>query len=174
MPEYKIDEVDFFAAVNQTEQSRCDTVAYLIDDLPAYTTPCKGDYPEVTIMNPSAIVYQFVPIDHNIVIRRHNGDMERVCDGMLYYGEGRRNILFVELKDRSGKKWISDAAEQLERTISIFNSKYPPSDFGTKCAYIANRQHPRYQAKTSHRELYDKFRTQYHYRLFISGIINIG
>ena len=172
MPEYKIDNVDFFADANKTEPPRTDMEAYLIDGKPAFTTAIKGVYPEVTIKNPSALDYQFVPVDHNIIIRRVNGDLEKSCDGMLYYGGDRRNIFFVELKDRSSN-WINDAVEQLERTISIFNAKYPPASFGKKRAYAANRQHLSYHNSSSYRELSDTFRNKNHFGLCISGTIDI-
>lgn len=172
MPEYKINDVDFFAEANKTEPSRSDVEAYLMDGKPAYTTTAKGNYPEVTIKNPSELDYQFVPVDHNIIIRRDNGDFEKSCDGMLYYGGERRNIFFIELKDRSSN-WINDAVEQLERTISIFNTKYSPSSFGKKRAYAANRQHLSYHNSSSYRELSDTFRNKNHFGLCISGTIDI-
>lgn len=98
MPNYKIDDVDFFAEANLTEAARTDTVAYLIDKEPACTTLEQGPYRQVTIKNPLGLSYQFVPIDHNIVIYRDNGEMASTCDGMLHYG-GRKNVFFVELKE---------------------------------------------------------------------------
>jgi len=38
MPEYKINDVDFFAEANLTEPARTDAEAYLIDGQPAYST----------------------------------------------------------------------------------------------------------------------------------------
>lgn len=87
MPEYKINDVDFFAEANLTEPARTDAEAYLIDGQPAYSTLEKGNRAEVTVKNPLGILYQFVPIDYNVVIRRDNGKMESTCDGMIHYGE---------------------------------------------------------------------------------------
>lgn len=171
MPNYKIDDVDFFAEANLTEAARTDTVAYLIDKEPACTTLEQGPYRQVTIKNPLGLSYQFVPIDHNIVIYRDNGEMASTCDGMLHYG-GRKNVFFVELKDRSGD-WIDDAVSQLGNTIEIFSQQHPHNTLGKKRAYAANRQHLAYQSNSSHKELYDKFRNKYHYRLSICGIIDV-
>ncbi len=172
MQKYKINDVDFFAEANLTESARTDAEAYLIDGQPAYTTLEKDSYQEVTIKNHSCVEYQFVPIDHNIVIVNESGQTESSCDGMIYYGE-RRNIIFVELKDRDRHSWINEAICQLEHTIKIFSKKCPHHLFGKKRAYASNRRHMIYQTPTSHREQYDKFRNLYHYRLNICGTIDI-
>ena len=172
MSEYKINDVDFFAEANLTEPARTDAEAYLIDGQPAYSTLEKGNRAEVTVKNPLGIQYQFVPIDYNIVIRRDNGEMESTCDGMIHYGE-KRNVIFVELKDRSGKDWISKAVGQLGKTIEIFSRKHPYTSLGKKRAYAANRQHMPYHVSSSNRDLCDTFRNKFHYGLCICGTIDI-
>jgi len=81
----------------------------------------------------------FYAIDNCIVIRRQNGEMESRCDGMLH---SKRILIFIELKDRISKGWLSDGCKQITTTIAMFRANYKMSgDFHIQ-AYICNKRRP--------------------------------
>lgn len=112
------------------------------DASPAYTTSRRDVKWNATICNPQARMFQFVPVDNNIIYYRDNGEKESSCDGMLLVEENDM-IAFIELKDvqRGG---YADAIEQLRTTISYFVQNHQYDIFRLRRAYAANIAHPNF------------------------------
>ena len=113
------------------------------NDTPAYTTIDENMKWNATIVNSDGCMFQFVPIDYNIIIYKNNGvDKEKSCDGMLLVDE-KRMIAFIELKDRRHGANAS-AIEQLANTIRHFLLENVYTDFKIRRAYIANSEFPHF------------------------------
>lgn len=103
-----------------------------------------------------------MPVDHNMNIRKSNGDLESTCDGMILYDD-RKSIAFVELKDVRTGGAKADAKRQLKNTIVIFLSNHDYKFFNRRFAYIANKRHPHFNFSNK-MEMQD-FNNKYHFRL---------
>lgn len=139
-------KVDFLSLRYRVEPEHYESLCGIVDgknDTPAYTTTDKNIRWNATIVNRDGYMFEFVPIDYNIIIYKSNGvDKEESCDGMLLVGE-KRMIAFVELKDRRHGA-NSSAIKQLENTIRHFLSENVYTDFKIRRAYIANREFPHF------------------------------
>jgi hypothetical protein len=110
----------------------------------------------------------FIPIDHCIETIRPDGLMDNCCDGLLYYDT---TIIFVELKQRSGSKWIKEGDNQLRATIRHFECTPQAMDFETKKAYISNSSKPLFRFFQAERM--DRFLSDTGYTLRIENRIHI-
>lgn len=119
------------------------------------------------VSNGYARLVQFIPIDHNVIVKDNNGNECSQCDGMLHVAE-TKDLIFVELKTK-GKKWIPEAIAQLESTINHFASQHTVSDFKYRRAYAANSQHPHFNY--SMKEACAAFHTRTKFRLNIMNKI---
>lgn len=87
----------------------------------------------------------FTAIDHCIILRDLDGNIDKRCDGMLTYNS---TVVFVELKKRGakGNAWVEDAVPQLKNTIKHFEKTVFSEKFNLKMAYIANSEHPKFKS----------------------------
>lgn len=117
---------------------------------PAYIDIQDGSKWMAVVVNEALHEVTFLAIDHCIEIKRHDGKMEKSCDGALVYESA---IVLVELKDRnvSGAGWIKEAEKQLLSTINYFDSDIVTGGFKEKKAYIANRARPDFRQSQSQR-----------------------
>lgn len=146
---------NFFDKKFRQEAARTDSEFGIVDpgqSRPAFTTLDKGLF-QARVFNQNGNPVQFVAIDHNMGIKRTNGNDESTCDGMLYVD--KRYLAFVELKDEMSG-WISDAVGQLGNTINIFAANHYITDFGIRLAFAANKQHPNFAY--SHKEMMQQFK----------------
>ncbi len=91
------------------------------------------------VENNSEIPVDFHAIDNCIKLLRPNGEPESRCDCMLHY---KNSLLFVELKDRAYRGWISAGSKQVANTIQKFKENHNTTDFDKIEAYICNKQRP--------------------------------
>jgi hypothetical protein len=117
---------------------------------PAYIDEKDGSKWIAVVENEDNNTVTFTAIDNCIEIFREDGNMEKRCDGVLYFD---KTIVFVELKERSarGNEWVKDAEQQLRTTILIFEKAEEPTTFMHKKAYIANSEHPKFKDSQSRR-----------------------
>ena len=62
------------------------------------------------------------------------------CDAIIYSDKA---ILFIELKNQR-TSWLQNAIDQLQDTISVFDSNHIINVFTNKRAYACNKAHPNY------------------------------
>jgi len=116
----------------------------ICDDPQPSTTPAyiKLYHPDdwiATINNPAAKNIMFKAIDNCVPLIRVNGEPESRCDGLLEF-EG--NLIFIELKDRDSKGWLSKGRQQLTITIRAFVANHNKDDFNWQFGYVCNKQRP--------------------------------
>jgi hypothetical protein len=86
----------------------------------------------------------FAAIDHRLELTRNDGTMAQRCDALVYFtSHEKRIIIFIELKDRSGKNWKKKGDNQLRETIAFFERTPEARDFDMINAHIANKKHPK-------------------------------
>lgn len=160
-------KLDFFAKQYVTEPPRTETSFGIIDDGSLSRTTIEGDSAQwdAIVTNVRQLTVHFVPVDHNIEVRRPNGDLESLCDAMLWRDGW---VCFVEIKDRH-ESWISEAVEQLKSTIAVFKASHDWNGYGKREAYACNRRHGRFKASKM-QEMND-FRRETGFRLNIVNTI---
>lgn len=149
--------LNFFDSEYRLEESRTDDEFGLVDPgngQPACTTDVPDQY-QAVVLNPQRRTLQFVPIDHNMVIRRPNGDLESTCDGMIYVDN--EYLSFVELKDKN-QGWASEAEGQLRTTIALFKANHDDSRIRQRRAYAVNVRHPFFHP--SFKQVMQQFKSQ--------------
>lgn len=119
---------------------------------PAYINENDGRKWIAVVNNEKKLEIKFVAIDNCITITKSNGKLESRCDGLLIYNS---TVIFVELKQRTDKKWVQEGEKQLRKTILHFEKTDESKDLNIKKAYIANSKSPKF--KTSQIQRMDKF-----------------
>ena len=167
--------VDFFAEVNQREQSRRDTLFGINDGIEegdkegyAYTT-IEGEPStwNAVAKNAKALEVRFLPLDHNIVIHPTPDETFSLCDGMLYHASW---VAFVELKVKKSA-WISENIAQLKSSIGLFMANHDAKKYKYRFAYAANRKFPRFNI--SHKRDMQEFHQETGFRLLIQNTIEV-
>ena len=136
--------VDFFKQGKKTSSKSlqfglCDD-SILHVKKPAYIDEIDSEKWIAEVHNGQGKLIDFYAIDCCVKWCLENGDTAKACDGMLSYNE-RKNIVFVELKDRnpSYKQWRIKAEEQLKSTIVGFRKFHNTLGVNIK-AYACNKQ----------------------------------
>lgn len=154
--------INFFAKEIQTEKPRKDIEFGIGDDGKlAYTTSIDSELRIGVVKNPSERLVQFTPLDHNLPAKKNGKDEESLCDGMLHIEE-TKEIDFVEIKTGHVNA-THDAIEQLQNTITIFNSVHVAKDFNTRRAFVIDKHH---HFNCSDKQLLQHFYNVYHFRVF--------
>ena len=165
-------KVNFLAQEYRREPMKTDELLGLCDpegERCAYsTTEHREDKWCATIQNPNKKGLYFVAIDKNMDIRRDNGDLESLCDGMIYVPK-TRELSFVELKDYRVGGAIAEAERQLMSTLRYFLYNHNYEDFHSRKAYICNPHHPNFAF--SARERISEFRKKTHFALMPQATI---
>lgn len=143
--------INFFTEENKTSSSK--KRFGICDETPppyAYIDESNGEHWVAVVENLYKEEINFIPVDHNIEIRRPNNEMDNRCDGFLYFNQ---TIIFVELKISFSKNkyWINDAENQLRVTIGHFEKSDKADDFKVKKAYIANKAKPIFRSSMINR-----------------------
>jgi len=137
--------VDFFnnpdkATTDSLRFGICDDVAPVdCPDNPAYIDESDSGNWTAVVTNPGRKSVTFYPIDNCVEIRRPDGNMDNRCDGMLNFN---KNLIFVELKDRSSQGWVGDGLKQLKITLRNFEKYHNVRDFERIYAQLCNKQRP--------------------------------
>ena len=156
-------EVDFFDPQYVKEPPRTDPEFGICDKDGISFTLTDGDPDKwvAVVHNETQAECQYVPVDHNIVVRNKRGEERSMCDGMLYKTD-LSWLSFIELKEVR-KGWKSKPLEQLESTVQVFLASHDPNSFGHRFAYAVNRRHPRFAY--SRKEEMQTFRNKYGFSL---------
>ncbi len=157
--------VDFFSDIYKIEPSRTDKKFGINDsEQMAYTTKSGHDKSwNAVVINSKSCEIQFVAVDNNIIMKDSDGNIQSQCDGMLFHA--KEWLAFVELKDIGKRPWISPAVNQLKSTINFFKANHDFKQFKQRFAYVANKQHPKFQF--SKKELMLEFFRGTQFRLLI-------
>ena len=163
--------INFFDNAYLTEQARTDSLFGICDaGSLAYTTNEGEEANWVAVVaNDDNRRLQFVPVDHNIIVKDDDGNERSQCEGMLYSVDNTW-LIFVELKEVR-KGWHNKPLEQLESTIQLFLQNHDYTLYPKRFAYAINRKHPNFAY--SHKEEMQTFHNRYKFRLLFQRIINI-
>jgi len=137
--------IDFFRDCNSFESTQarfglCDDSTEG-ETRPAYIDEDDSSKWIAVVNNKRLLLLAFYAIDGCVSWVRVNGTESGKCDGMLCY-DGNRNVIFVELKDRTlrNKGWRMDVKNQLKETISYFMEHNDTSMLNKIEAYICNKK----------------------------------
>lgn len=133
---------------------------------PAYIDEYDGSAWVAVVQNEFLKTVTFTAIDNCIDLLREDRLMARRCDGVLTFED---TIVFVELKDQSGRKWIKEGEEQLVSTISRV---VIPAAYIYREAYIANCKQPQFRSSQAQRM--QRFRDETGFTLKIHNRIAIS
>ena len=124
----------------------------------------------VNVHNPSRRTILFLPVDHNIDIRKADtNDTASTCDYMLVAG-GDELLIFGEIKNRQ-KRWIADGARQVKQAIEIFRANHDITRWKEHRAYVSNCRY--WRARASTRNVEETFRRETGIRLYIQNDIHL-
>ena len=165
-------DINFFDPKYHTEAARNDSVFGLSDDNRIAFTTDDPSLAIAKVSNPANVLVQFVPVDHNIVVKDTLDQDVSMCDAMIYTpGKSpKKDVHFIELKDQMAN-WMPKAISQLESTIQIFSQNHVLEDFRHRVATAANKAHPQFNYST--KGLCQEFRERYKFRLNICAQVEI-
>ena len=165
-------DINFFDPKYLTETARDDSSFGLSDDNRMAFTTNDPSLIIAEVSNPANVLVQFVPVDHNIIVKDTLGQDVSMCDAMIYTPDKspRKDIHFIELKDQMAN-WRQKAISQLESTIQIFSQNHVLEDFRYRVATAANKSHPQFNVST--KEDCQAFRKRNKFRLNICSQIDI-
>ena len=123
-------DINFFDPKYLTEAARDDSSFGLSDDNRMAFTTNDPSLIMAEVSNPSNVLVQFIPVDHNIVVKDTLGQDVSMCDALIYTPDKcpKMDIHFIELKDQMAN-WMPKAISQLESTIQIFSQNHVLEDF---------------------------------------------
>ena len=165
-------DINFFDPKYLTEAARDDSSFGLSDDNRMAFTTNNPSLIIAEVSNPSNVLVQFIPVDHNIVVKDTLGQDVSMCDALIYTPDKcpQMDIHFIELKDQMAN-WMPKAISQLESTIQIFSQNHVLEDFRYRVATAANKAHP--QFNYSMKEKCQEFRERNKFRLNICAQVDI-
>ena len=160
--------VDFFtyaeAVPTQKDFAICDDH----DQKPVRIEHIGDSEHQVTVLSENRTDYFFIPVDHNILLKRQDGSDDKICDAILYT---KNTICFIEIKCWRTKGWIPAAADQIVCTIGHFYENHPSDAHRYRDAYICNWKKRHSILNESNNELKNKFFEKHRVHLYISNII---
>lgn len=136
--------------------------------LPAYIDLNNQENWIAIVDNPQAKNVTFKAIDNCVDLRRENGEMEKRCEGFLYY---ENKLIFLDLKNRKYSGWLIDAREKLVETISAFVENNNMETFAILESYVANKLVP--SSTSNHQIEMEKFKSATGLKMKISRRIKI-
>lgn len=165
-------DINFFDPKYLTEAARDDSSFGLSDDNRMAFSTNDPSLIIAEVSNPSNVLVQFIPVDHNIVVKDTLGQDVSMCDALIYTPDKcpKMDIHFIELKDQMAN-WMPKAISQLESTIQIFSQNHVLEDFRYRVATAANKAHP--QFNYSMKEKCQEFRDRNKFRLNICAQVDI-
>lgn len=125
----------------------------------------------VNVHNPLSKEVMFLPVDHNLKIKKERTDeFDSTCDYLLVVN-GREQLIFGEIK--TGRKgWARAGMMQVLHTIEIFRSNHEMNQWGQCRAYVSNWR--KWCSRTSTRHIEEEFKLKTGgLRLYINNDVNI-
>lgn len=166
--------IDFFSAEWHSEQTD-KKLFYLFDEGDGDCARLSADEryrsTSVNVNNPSAKDIMFLPIDHNLNIKKDGTkELDSTCDYLLNVN-GNELIIFGEIK--TGRKgWASDGMRQVSHTIKIFRTYHDLCKWAQCRAYVSNWR--KWRSRSSTRSIEEIFRAETGgLRLYIKNDVNI-
>ena len=160
--------VDFFSYAEAIPTQKDFAIHDDQDQKPVYMEHIGDSEGQVVVVSNNRTDYFFIPVDHNIPLKRADGSDDEICDAMLYTDN---TLCFIEIKCRRAKGWVSKAAGQIASTIGHFDRNHPEHPQRFKDAYICNWKRRNSLVKESHNEMKDNFLKDYKTHLYISNTI---
>lgn len=160
--------VDFFSYAEAVPTQRDFAICDDQDQKPVYIEHIGDSEHQVPVVSNNRTDYFFIPVDHNIPLKRDDGSDDKICDAMLYT---TNTVCFIEIKCRRIKGWISEAAGQVASTIGHFDRNHPDVSQRYRDAYVCNWKQRRRLVNESHNEMKDNFLKKYKTHLYISNTI---
>lgn len=165
--------IDFFSYVYAKLN---DDLFFIKDD--HGQTPVKLIYSDsadkdcVKVVNDLRENVEFIPVDHNIPLKRIDDSDDEICDVLLVTGN---RLSFIEIKDvRDG--WRPKAKSQVESTIKHFDVHHS-NDRRKRQAFLCNvSKNLEYKHNfifVSEKEVKEEFFTNYKARLYISNDVYV-
>jgi len=135
---------DFFAKSKHNQVSAIGEFGLCDDPPPAYIDESDKTKWIAIVINSKNKEVTFTAIDNcpEYDFKKEEDNYYKRCDGVLTFNT---NVIFVELKQRKGRKsgdWLDDAVEQLQSTIYHFSKTKDSAIFKNRAAYIANSKRP--------------------------------
>lgn len=125
----------------------------------------------VNVHNPSIKDILFLPVDHNLNIRKENSDdWDSTCDYLLTVNE-KEHLIFGEIK--TGRKgWASEGMKQVKHTVEVFRANHDIALWNHCRAYVSNWR--KWNARTSTRCVEEAFKAETGgLRLYIKNDVSI-
>lgn len=155
-------KLDFFdkscqeAPLNDRNFGLCDDQ----DGLKAYIDKIDKRKWIAEIKNDKNLLLVFSAVDKCVLQDNQFKNYGR-CDAMIFSND---HLYFIELKNER-KQWISDALNQLEDTIRLFQKYHDVDNFRHKKVFACNKQHRPF--KIIDHETKSKFFKKYKFRIDI-------
>lgn len=166
--------VDFFDPKWHTEYTE-DPIFFIYDngngDMAKLTANEMFKDTSVNIHNPSCGNIKFLPVDHNMDIRKDgSNDLDSTCDYILIVNE-KEQIIFGEIK--TGRKgWASEGMQQIKHTVEVFRANHDLSQWKQCRAYVSNWR--KWKSRISTRCVEEEFRNNTGgMRLYIQNDVHI-
>lgn len=166
--------VDFFDSQWYIEHTT-ESLFFLYDkgdgSLVKLSSDDKDSSYSVNVHNPSDSDILFLPIDHNVNIKKEGtNDDDSTCDYLLTVND-REQLIFGEIK--TGKRgWASEGMKQVKHTIDIFRANHDLKEWNQCRAYVSNWH--KWKARPSTRCVEEAFRAGTGgLRLYIQNDVNI-
>jgi len=111
--------------------------------LPAFIDTENEEVWDLIVENPSLKEITFKAVDYCVDIFRDNltvANQEQLikrCEGFLNYDD---KIVFLEIKNRGTGRWLIDAREKFQETITKFKETYPENRFSIEKPIVANKK----------------------------------
>lgn len=125
----------------------------------------------VNVHNPSVKDILFLPVDHNLNIRKEGlDDLDSTCDYLLTVNE-KEHLIFGAIK--TGRKgWASEGMKQVKHTVEVFRAYHDIAHWNNCRAYVSNWR--KWNARTSTRCVEEAFKAETGgLRLYIKNDVNI-
>lgn len=109
-----------------------------VENSPAYIDQENAEKWIATVINGEKECLNFYAIDHCAVFYREENKKISTCDAALQRGD---NLMFIELKNRKGRGWLSKASAQLKSTLDLYKAHQSNQTENIVC-YAANLMRP--------------------------------
>ena len=149
----------------------CDDTDYPPDQpTPAYAIPYHEELWVATVENANKNEITFVAVDHCVIKSIVNGEPRpQSCDCLI---ASKNELIFVELKERKYRGWLSKGLAQLESTIHLYNNNKQMPKFNTRKAYLANKARPDFKFTTITEK--EQFKDNTDFELYVDLFIPIN
>lgn len=125
----------------------------------------------VNVNNPSTKAILFIPVDHNMNIRKEgSNNLDSTCDYLMTVNN-KELIISGEIKNRM-RKWAREGMLQVLNTLEIFMANHNITEWKKCRGYVSNFRKP--LANTSTKTTQEEFKQRSGgYRIYFQNTVNI-